>query len=203
MAGLAGDVDFAVGRLVGVAGCVVALLQIGRMAFGALQRPVLVAPGPVQRVLVVDLLAGLQVEPALAALILRPGIPGDRQRLVTPAGKGDQVLLQRIDAEGVGDLVVGELAVGAVGADHELVAALEEAGFDFLVPELGVGEIAEHGRGRRCLHGEVVMRTRPRLEFAFMAGLADSGANVAGGFARFFGVNRALQEVPLGGNRRH
>ena len=164
------------------------------MAFGTLQRPVLVAPGPVQRIRVVDLLARLQMEPALAALILRPRIPGDRQRLVTSAGEGDQVLLQRVDAEGVGDLVVGELAVGAVGADHELVAAFEEAGFDALVPEPGVGEIAEDGRSRRPLHGEIVMRPRPRLEFTFMAGLADLGADVTGGFARFFGVERGSRQ---------
>jgi hypothetical protein len=77
VAGLAGDIDFAVGRLVGVAGRSVTLLQIGRMAFGALQRPVLVAAGPVQRILVIDLLALLKMEPALATLILRPRIPGD------------------------------------------------------------------------------------------------------------------------------
>ena len=190
VAGFAGDVDFAVGGLVGIAGGVVALPQVGRMALGALQRPVLVATGPVQRILVVDLLAGLQMEPALAALILRPRIPGDRQRLIAAAGEGNQVLLQRIETEGVGDLVIGELAVRPVGAHHELVAAREEGGLDAVVAEFRVGEVAEDGLGVRLLHREVMMGSRPGLEFRLVAGLADGGADVGGRGGHWRGRNR-------------
>ena len=57
--GFAGDVDFAERRLVGLAGRVVALVQIGRMALGALQGPVVVDARPVQGVRVVGLLLGI------------------------------------------------------------------------------------------------------------------------------------------------
>ena len=51
--------------------------------------------------------------------MLRPGIPGDRQRLQGGRREIDQVLLKRIDAEGVLDLKGGELAVGPVGFDQK------------------------------------------------------------------------------------
>ena len=75
----------------------------------------------------VELLVRVLAEPALPALLLRPRVPGDRERLQAPARQFDQVLLQRIDAEGVLDLEVGELAVGSVGANEELAVAPEEA----------------------------------------------------------------------------
>ncbi|KFB72832.1 MAG: hypothetical protein AW09_001951 [Candidatus Accumulibacter phosphatis] len=181
VAGFAGNIDFAESGLVGLAGRVVALVQIGRMALGALQRPVMVNTGPVQGIPVIHFLPWIEVEPALASLTLRPRIPGNRQHLITPAGKRDQVLLQGIDAEGVADFVVGQLAVRAIAVHHELVAALEEGGLDAVLPEFGVGKITAHAGGRRLLHRELMMRTRPRLEFAFMAGLAGLGADVAGG----------------------
>ncbi len=53
------------------------------------------------------------------------------ERLQPSAGKLDQVLLQRRDAERVLDLEVGELAVGPVGAHEVSAVALEE---DDVVP---------------------------------------------------------------------
>ena len=67
------------------------------------------------------------MEPALPALILGPRIPGDAERLQPAVREGDQILLQRIDAEGVADLEVVELAVRPVGGDEELAVAPEEA----------------------------------------------------------------------------
>ena len=58
------------------------------------------------------MLAGIEVEPALTALLFRPAIPGDAERLQPPAWKRDQVLLQRIDPEGVGDRIVLQRTVG-------------------------------------------------------------------------------------------
>ena len=43
------------------------------------------------------------MEPALASLC-RPGVPGQRERLEPPVREGHQVLLERVGAEGVGDL---------------------------------------------------------------------------------------------------
>jgi hypothetical protein len=60
------------------------------------------------------------MEPALAALLFRVAIPGDAERLIAPPGKGDQVLLQRIDPEGVGDLVIAKSPIVVLRADQEL-----------------------------------------------------------------------------------
>lgn len=77
-------------------------------------------------VLVINLLLWIEMEPTLPALALRPRVPCDAERLVAPAGKFDQILLQRLDAERVLDLEIGELAIRPVGADHEPAVALEK-----------------------------------------------------------------------------
>jgi hypothetical protein len=82
--------------------------------------PVLVDAGPVQWVAGLEFLLWVEVEPALPTLCLRAGAPGNTKGLQTATGKLDQVLLQRGNAEGVLDLEVGQLAVGAVGIDEEL-----------------------------------------------------------------------------------
>jgi hypothetical protein len=51
------------------------------MAFGAHEIPVLIELGPMQNVIVLDLLSGVEMNPALPAFILRPGIPRDGQGL--------------------------------------------------------------------------------------------------------------------------
>ncbi len=106
---------------------VVVLAHAGRVALGAHEIPVLVELRPVQDVVVADFFIGIEVEPALSALVLRPAVPGDPQRLQAPVGKFDQILLQGIDAERVFDLEFGGLAVRPVGLDHELAVAPEEA----------------------------------------------------------------------------
>jgi hypothetical protein len=139
------------------------------MACRALQVPVLRRARPVQLVVVGDVLAGVEVEPALAAFGLRPRIPSDRERLHAPARELDQVLLQRVDAERVLDLVVGEPAVRTVGAHHERAVATEEARDNGSVRERRVVKIPEHGRVRRRLHRLLVVRTAPGLGFRRMA----------------------------------
>ena len=42
------------------------------------------------------------MEPVLPTLVLRPAIPGDAQRLIAPARKGNKVLLERCYTKGVG-----------------------------------------------------------------------------------------------------
>jgi hypothetical protein len=126
----------------------------------------------VELVPVVDVLVGVHVIPALAAGCGRAAVPGDAERLQPAVGKFDQVLLQRIDAEGVGDAIVVQRAVGAVGADEEVVAAAEEGRGDAGVAECRIGEVAEHRRRRRRLHGEIVMRAAVELRFSGMTGRA-------------------------------
>ena len=103
------------------------------------------------------------MEPALASLFARPAVPGDAERLVAPAGEGNQVLLQRIDAERVRDLVVVKRAVGAVGAYDVLALAPREGRDDTGVLEGGSVEVAEHRRLAHLFHGTVVVRPAPGL----------------------------------------
>ena len=153
VARLAGHVEVGPGGCIGVGGEVEVLLQIGGVAIGALVIPGLVAPGPVQWVAGLELLARVELEPAPTALIFRAAVPGNAERLIAPPGKGDQVLLQRIDPEGVGDLVVVESAVGARGIDRELVARAREGGDRAEMLEPRIGEVAQHDGFRRPLHG--------------------------------------------------
>ena len=143
------------------------------MTVGAHPVPVLIDPGPVQLVVVGDLLVGVEVKPALAALVLRPGVPSERQRLEAAAGEGDQVLLQRVDAEGVVDLVVVHGPIGTVRLDEEAVALAVEARGDAVLGERDVGEVAQHRGRRRDLHRLVVLRAVPSLRLGGMAAGAD------------------------------
>ena len=154
------------------------------MAVGAHVVPGLVAPGPVQPIAGRQPLVRIEVEPALAALLLRAAVPGDAERLIAAAGQGDQILLQRIDAERVGDRVVVQRPVGAVGAHHEPVAGAEERRGDAEVLELRVGEVAQHRRRRRRLHGQRVMRALPGSELCRMAAGAGLRADEAGRLVR-------------------
>ena len=70
-------------------------------------------------------------------------------------------MLQRRHAEGVLDLEVGGLAVGALGADEVLVFPLEEARDRARPSEARVPEIAENGLVRGRLHRTLVVRAKP------------------------------------------
>src|SRR6185369_4313247 len=70
VAGLATDFDFGPGCGEAIARRIVILAHAGRVALGAHEIPVLVQLGPMQDVVVADLLIGIEVEPALAALVL-------------------------------------------------------------------------------------------------------------------------------------
>ena len=119
VAGLAADVDLRPGRGEAVRRGIVVLAQPGRMALGAHEIPVLLQP--VQ-------CSGRRARSArwdrggtsAGRLVLRPRFPGDRQCLQAAVGKLDQILLQRVEAEGVLDLEGGGLAVWPVGLDEEL-----------------------------------------------------------------------------------
>ena len=178
VAGFAGHVDFRPGGAVAAALGVVVLFEIGAVALGALQVPVLVGAGPVQRVTGDNGLVRVEVKPALAPVFGGARIPGNPEGLQASAREGDQVLLQRLDAEHVVDAVVGQLAVRALGIDPELIAlAVEAAGFSGVV-EACVPEIRQHRVGRCHLHGEVVVRALPGGEFLGVTACAGLGAHI-------------------------
>src|SRR5215467_10456893 len=112
------------------------------MAFGAHEIPVLIESGPVQHVIVLDLFVGIEMKPALAALVHWPAVPGDGKRLDTAIREFDQILLKGIDSEGVFHLEGRKLAIGAIGLDEEFVVFPEEAGMDAEIVETRVVEIA-------------------------------------------------------------
>ena len=81
----AGDVDLGKASDEAILGPTIALQQVRRVAFGALAVPVLGGLGPVQDVAGVDALSRVEVEPPLAAVLARAGVPGDGQGLEAAA----------------------------------------------------------------------------------------------------------------------
>src|SRR5262249_23090547 len=129
--GLTAHVDLGPRGRVVVGARVVALLQLGRVAGRAHRVPALIAAGPGEHVAGRRLLVGIEMEPSPCGYV-----PRDRERLEPAAGLREQILLQRIDPEGVRDLEVGERAIGSVGVDDELPVATEEARDDAVAREL-------------------------------------------------------------------
>ena len=120
------------------------------MALGALEVPRLLAARPVKRARGAQRFVGVEVEPALTALRPGPRVPCQAEGLEPTPGERDEVLLEGIDAEGVGDLELAELAVRPVGADEELPVAAEERRGDTPVADPSLVEVAEDrliGRG--------------------------------------------------------
>src|SRR5207237_8605637 len=74
----------------------------------------------------------------------------------------------RTGAEGVGDLVILRRGIRAARAHDEFGAAAEAAGRDPEMLELGIGEVAEHGRLRCLLHRPGVVRALPTFRLGWM-----------------------------------
>ena len=172
VAGLAGDTDILPAGAIAVGGRVVVLSQVGRVTLGAHVIPVLLQLGPVQLIARADVLVRVQVHPALAALRARTGIPGDRQRLQPTIRKGHQILLQRIDPEGVADFKVLLAPIRTVSADEELVVPAVEARGDLAVHELRIVKVAQDRRRGGFLHGKLMVRAQPVLVLRCVASLA-------------------------------
>ena len=118
---------------------------------------------------------GIEMEPALTPLGQRATVPGKRQSLVAAAGKCDEVLLQGVDAEGVGNLVIVQRPVRPVSPHVEFVVLAIEARGDGEVSQCGIVEIAKHRLFRRLLHRLVVVRSLPCRGL----GLVTSGTDVS------------------------
>ena len=178
MTGLAADADLGPGGVKAVGVSVVILAHAGRVALGAHEVPILIELGPMQHVVVADVFVGIEMEPALAAVSLRPRIPGQRQRLHAPVGKLDEILLQWIEAESVFHLESRQLAVGTVGLDEELTVLLEETRVHAVIVEARIVEVAEHGLVAGVRHGIRVLRAVPERGLVAMAGGASVAADI-------------------------
>ena len=183
MTRLATHADFRKARGEAVVGGVIVLAHAGRMALRAHEVPVLVQPGPVQDIVVLDLLVRIEMEPALAAFVLWPAVPCNRQRLQPTVGELDEILLQRIDTERVLHLEGGELAVGAIGLDQGFSVFAEEARTHPKIIEARILEVAEHRLVGGVIHRVLVLRAAPELCLRPMAtgtGLAADERELAG-----------------------
>jgi len=178
VARLTGDVDLRPRGLERGGRRVEALAKVGRVALGALGVPRLRGPGPVERARRAGIDVGIQVEPALTTLLRGPRVPGQGQHLVPTAGEADDVLLQRLHAQRVHDLEVGEGPVAALRPDEETVTVPSEGRCHAAVRERRVPEVSQHGLVARPLHREVVVRSGPRRELRRVAARAAGGARV-------------------------
>jgi len=149
--GLAGNVDLGPDGLEGIGRRIVVLAQVGGVAIRAHEVPVLLELRPVELVLVRDALGWIEVKPALS-----PCSFGRVSHAIDSAWsrhrKLHKVLLQWRDAKCVLDLEVRELAIGSIGADHELPVASEEGRCHTGPCKFHVGEVAEDGLLGRLLH---------------------------------------------------
>src|SRR5271155_3168237 len=78
MAGLAAHTNLGPGRVEMIVLCIVIFLHTGRMTLGAHEIPVLIQLCPMQDIVVLYVLVRVEMEPALAALLLRSTIPCNR-----------------------------------------------------------------------------------------------------------------------------
>ena len=130
-----------------------------------------------QDIIVLDLLVRIDMKPALAAFVLWPRVPCDRQCLNTAVGKFDEILLQRIDTKRVFHLEHGKLAIWPVGLDQEFIAVAEEARMHSVIIEAGLVEIAKHGLVGGVLHRGLVLRGIPQFCFGLVAACAGIAAD--------------------------
>jgi len=136
----------------------------------------------VQRIGWLDLLAGIKVEPALAALLFAARIPSYDKTLETAVGKWNQILLQGVDAEGIRKVEVLKLAVGAFGMNVKLGIFLIEGGSNSVLGKVSIAEVSQDSGVIRQLHSLSVMGTAPgfvlfgvALGTALLADIACSG----------------------------
>ena len=129
-----------------------------------------------QRIAGLELPARIKGKPALGAVLLWPAVPGNAERL-RPSWERNQILLQRVDPEGVGDRIAAQRTVRAVGPDQELGAVAEKGGCDPEMLELRAREITEHRCRRGRLHRRGLVRTLPGIELGRVAITARLGAD--------------------------
>ncbi|MND90027.1 hypothetical protein D3C80_821030 [compost metagenome] len=192
MATLAANILLLPGGGEAVLAIVVLLHQAGGMAIGAHAVPVLVPAGPVQRVIGSEALPRVEREPALPALALGSAVPGDGQSLQAASGQGNQVLLQRIVAEGVENLKVCRLAILTFGIDEEATLPAEETRRYPGLIEASILEVAEHVGLGSITHGPAVIRVLPGFGLGNVTAKASSGCHIALGRDRGGGYSSRL-----------
>ncbi len=135
----------------------VGFLYVGAVALSTAGIPVLVGPGPVQRIPGGNHSVRVEVIPALPALALGPGVPGNGQCLQSALACWQQVLLQWIDPEHPGHGKFFQFALGVIGPNPVAAVLAEKRGRDLAIGEAGVIKVAKHGVRGDGLHGQVMV----------------------------------------------
>ena len=177
VAGFAADADPGKRRRVRVCRQVVVLVQIRRVALRAHAVPVEESPGPVEGIVTVDRFPGIQGKPALSADGGRTGIPGDGEGLPASVGEFDQVLLQWLDTESVGDRKVTNDATSIRRLYAEFIAGTIKNNRSIVVAELDPIEIRCDRVIASQHHRPCVMGFRPERGLLLMAAAAGFGAD--------------------------
>ena len=167
--GLAADVDLRPGGLKTSRNGIIILFEICRVAEGALEIPILVDPGPVHRIAGRQSAVGVEMKPALTALVFCAGVPRDSECLQPAVVQFDEILLKRPKSKRVADLKIRQVAVRAVCPNPELVVLLEESREHSVVVEGRVVEPSKDSFVGRLLHGGGMLRALPLSKFELMA----------------------------------
>src|ERR1019366_2440846 len=168
---------------------IIALLDSCRVTFGAHEVPVLHGSGPMQRVRTGDGSIGIKMEPTLPPRLFGPRVPRPWEGLHSSVREGDEILLQRFDAEGPCNLETRGLAVAPFRFDDETVAVAQKPTLRSVALDGDVLEVAEHCFRRRHGHGGGVMRASPSLRLRGVTASAGRGADIARlGGADFHGM---------------
>ena len=169
VAGLATHIHLRPLGCVGGGGGIEVFPEIGRVAVRAHVVPVEMQAGPVEQIIGRDFLVGIEVVPALPALVDRARVPANLERLEPPAFRRQEILLQRIDSEGVFDLPVLALPPPVLGIDPILPLPGEKPEDAPEMLELGIFKIPENGFRGGDRHGFVMVGFLPLGERLLVA----------------------------------
>src|SRR5271165_4691121 len=172
MTSFAAHADFGKCRVEFVLRRVVVFADVGGVAFRAHVVPVLLRPCPMQRVRRWNVLTGIEMEPALAVFVFGPRVPSIGQGLEPSIRKLDEVLLKRIDTEGVFDGEVSRLAVLSLRLHGKAAVLTEKACYRAEMLSFRIVEVAEYGCLCRVLHRVRMLRTSPGGAFRSMTARA-------------------------------
>ena len=169
VAAFASHVDLEPGCVERVGIGAIVFVEVGRVTLRAHEIPVLLPARPVQRIGGVDFIVGVDMKPALPTLLDRTHIPGKWQRLDLAAGKLNHVLLQWLNAEGIGNGEFPEFTVRIIGLDKMLPVAHVKRTSPAEILEFDTRKVTEHRFNCRVLHRQCMVRTLPCVEFSPVA----------------------------------
>ena len=158
--------------------------EIGRVTLRTLKVPGTRRPRPVQGIARRDLVAWVKVEPTLTPLAPTAGVPGEACGLQASSGKGNEILLQGIDAKGVRDLEIMDGPVRSLRREPEATLAPKNTRVNVGTRTSVAREVPEHGRLRSGLHGQRVVGCVPAREFFGVAATAGLRTHKCGGLGR-------------------